>query len=201
MSSHYEKLDGIERCIDDEIPFETPDNWEWCRLNNIVIKSIKRGKSPKYAEHSHSLVFAQKCNTKKGTIDLSLSKYLDESTLVKYPTDEYLIAEDIIVNSTGHGTLGRIGIFNDSDRINDFIVVPDSHVTIVRCSNLIYKKYMFYFLKHHQPYIEKMGEGSTNQTELKPAIIENVLVPLPPLSEQYRIVEKIEQLINATNKL
>ena len=59
---------------DDEKPFEIPDNWEWCRLNDIVSKEIKRGKSPKYNDNgSNTLVFAQKCNTKYNGIDISLS--------------------------------------------------------------------------------------------------------------------------------
>lgn len=49
MSSHYEKLNGIERCIDDEIQFDIPDNWCWCRLGSVVEKLTDgTHKTPKY---------------------------------------------------------------------------------------------------------------------------------------------------------
>ena len=194
-NSHYEKLNGIERCIDDEIPFDIPDNWEWCRLYSIAKKDIKRGKSPKYSECGQNLVFSQKCNTKHGTINLLLAKYLDEVTFTKYPTEEYLTNNDIIINSTGHGTLGRVGFFCGNDRISNAIIVPDSHITIIRCFETVTNKYIFYILKFYQPFLEKLGEGSTNQTELKPATIANLLIPIPPSNEQHKIVEKIEALL------
>ncbi len=179
-------------CIADEVPFNIPDSWEWCRLKNLVSKEIKRGKAPKYADIGNNYVFAQKCNVKSGGIDMSLAKYLSDSVFEKYPPDEYIRDNDIIINSTGNGTLGRIGIFHDSDRIGEGEIVPDSHVTIVRTMSKQIVLYIYYVLKYLQPSFEKQGEGSTNQTELKPAVVANQLFPLPPVNEQYRIVEKIK---------
>ena len=190
-NSHYEKLDGTERCIDDEIPFEIPESWEWCRLSDLTIKEIKRGKSPIYSEHGKAYVFAQKCNVKTGGIDMTLAKFLSDKAYVKYPSEEYLLDNDIIINSTGNGTLGRIGIFHDADRIGNGVIVPDSHVTVLRKTPLVSTMYIYYVMKYYQPYLEKQGEGSTNQTELKPAVISNLLFPLPPYNEQVNIVERI----------
>ena len=154
----YEKVGKNEPvCIADEVPFEIPDSWEWARLKNLVIKEIKRGKSPKYASDGSVYVFAQKCNVKLGEIDISLAKFLDMRIFEKYPVEEYMVDEDIIINSTGNGTLGRIGMFRDSDRINDSIIVPDSHVTIIRACNQLKKDYLFYVLKYYQPFLEKLG--------------------------------------------
>lgn len=192
----YEKIGNKEPvCIADEIPFDIPESWEWVRLNLLAIKEIKRGKSPKYAENSDIQVFAQKCNVKTGGINMSLAKKLDPKVFEKYPTDEYIQDNDIIINSTGNGTLGRIGIFSDSDRINDNIIVPDSHVTIVRCTKSICDNYLYYVLKYYQPYLEKLGEGSTNQTELKPITISELFIPIPPLNEQKIIVQKINSVL------
>ncbi len=81
-NSYYEKFaDGTIKCIDEEIPFEIPDTWEWTRLKNCCSKEIKRGKSPKYVEKSKTLVFAQKCNTKYNGIDIKLALCLDENML------------------------------------------------------------------------------------------------------------------------
>ena len=191
----------LPEITEEEIPFEIPDTWKWVRLGEIVTKDIKRGKSPKYAIKSNVLVFAQKCNTKKGYIDLTLAKYLDENILYKYPEEEFMQDSDIIINSTGKGTLGRIGLYRSSDNEKSLAIVPDSHVTIIRNTPKNNIKYIFYILKYYQAYLEKLGSGSTNQTELKPKTIIDMVFPLPPLDEQKRIVEKIEELLHLVEKL
>jgi len=196
----YEKVgENDPVCIADEVPFEIPESWEWARLDSVVIKEIKRGKSPKYADKSNVTVFAQKCNVKVGGIDLRLAKKLDASVFAKYPVEEYMIDGDIVVNSTGNGTLGRIGIFRDTDRINNDVIVPDSHVTVIRSSQEIAVDYILCVLEYYQPELEKQGEGSTNQTELKPAVLANLFIPLPPLDEQKRIVNSLTMLKKRVN--
>lgn len=120
------------RCIDKEIPFKVPDTWKWTRVENCCIKEIRRGKSPRYVDKSGVLVFAQKCNTKYNGIDIRLSRYLDESTLSRYPADEYMQDGDVVINSTGTGTLGRVGFYRSSDNRTGLSIVPDSHVTVIR---------------------------------------------------------------------
>lgn len=143
-NSYYEKIGDEIRCIDEELPFEIPDRWEWVRLENCCCKEIRRGKSPKYIEQSETLVFAQKCNTKYNGIDIGLAFYLDESTLNKYPEDEYMRDGDIVINSTGTGTLGRVGFYRATDNHNSIPIVPDSHVTVIRstCSSLSKLKFI-----------------------------------------------------------
>ena len=191
-NSYYEKNGDDTYCIDEEISFELPDNWSWCRLQACCIKEIKRGKSPKYADNSNTLVFAQKCNTKNDGINLELSLYLDESALLKYSEVEFLQDLDIIINSTGTGTLGRVGIYSIADNIRELPIVPDSHVTVIRTYGYIHSEYMYYYLKSIQTEPEKMGEGSTNQKELKPATLKELLVPIPSIEEQKRIVECVK---------
>ena len=196
----YEIIDGKERCIADEVPFEIPDSWCWCRLSDLAIKEIRRGKSPVYADIGSVLVFAQKCNVKTGGINISLAKYLVDSAISKYPQEEYMQGGDIIVNSTGTGTLGRIGMYSNEDNHDNMPLVPDSHVTIVRvCSDI--SQYIYYILKWYQPYLEECGEGSTKQKELKPGRIKELFIPVPPLSEQKRIIETIESIYNYCDKL
>ena len=192
----YEKVGKNDPvCIADEVPFEIPESWEWVKLKDIVIKEVKRGKSPTYANSGNVLVFAQKCNTKAGSIDLSLAKHLDLKVFTKYPDEEYMQDNDIVVNSTGNGTLGRIGAFRGSDRIDDCIIVPDSHVTTVRVNAALISDYIYYALTYYQPYLEKNCSGSTNQTELKPAVIANLFIPVPPYAEQRRIVQKLSDVL------
>ena len=186
-NSYYEKIDDEVHCIDEELPFEIPKTWEWARLQNCCTKEIRRGKSPKYTEQSNTLVFAQKCNTKYAGIDTGLALYLDESTLSKYSDDEYMQDGDIVVNSTGTGTLGRIGFYRNYDNDVMLPIVPDSHVTVIRACSSIQKFYLYIFMKANQYKLEKQGEGSTNQKELKPLTLKNMLVPIPPYFEQERI--------------
>ena len=193
----YEKVGKNEPvCIADDVPFEIPDSWEWVRLKNLVKKEIKRGKSPKYTVSSTIQVFAQKCNVKAGGIDMTLAKYLDDTVFPKYPEEECMRDSDIVINSTGNGTLGRIGMFHDSDRINENIIVPDSHVTVIRASEFLSADYIFYVLNYYQPYLEKSCSGSTNQTELKPAVISELFIPVPPVNEQTRIITKLIEALN-----
>ncbi|MBD5101213.1 MAG: restriction endonuclease [Subdoligranulum sp.] len=189
------KKKPLPEITEDEVPFEIPESWVWVKLNDIVIKNIKRGKSPTYASNGNVFVFAQKCNTKEGKINISLAQFLDESQLTKYAEDEFMKDSDIIVNSTGNGTLGRIGIFYNTDNPSGNLIVPDSHVTVIRLTKSISAKYVYYVLMCNRPYLERMGSGSTNQTELKPDILKKLMVALPPVDEQKRIVAKIEELL------
>lgn len=184
----------------DKIPYKLPDSWVWCRLNDLVIKEIKRGKSPIYTEKGSTLVFAQKCNVKNGGINLALAKFLDELTANKYPKEEYMQDGDIIINSTGTGTLGRVGIFKKSDNPENVPVVPDSHVTIVRTYRGL-SLYLYYVLKNYQPLLEENGEGSTKQKELKADKIKELLIPLSPIEEQHRIAAQIDKLIPIINTI
>ena len=192
----YEKFDdGTIKNITEEIPFEIPDNWAWTRLENLTTKQIKRGKSPKYINKSNVYVFSQKCNQKDGIISLEQSKFLDEKTLKKYDDTDYIIKSDIVINSTGNGTLGRIGIIKDRN-IYSNKVVTDSHVTLVRVFDEIEADYIFYFLKCNQKYLELKATGSTNQTELSPEVIKKIMVTLPNNIEQQKIKNKIEKIFN-----
>lgn len=190
------KETALPEITDDDTPFDIPDSWRWAYLNDIVAKNIKRGKSPTYTTKSSKvLVFAQKCNVKNGGIDLSLCQLLDESVLGKYPEEEFMVDKDIVINSTGTGTLGRIGIYSLTDNQDGRLLVPDSHVTIVRLVEQVYSPYIYYIICNYQKYLEGKGSGSTKQKELKPEVIKSLLIPIPPFEEQRRIAEKLDQVL------
>ena len=179
---------------EEEIPFEVPESWCWCHLGEVC-NEIKRGKSPKYVDRSDYLAFAQKCNVKTGGIDLSLALYLDEKSIDRYSEEDNLIQGDVVINSTGGGTMGRVGYYETKVPEGIKGVYPDSHVTVIRSVGNINQRYLYYILKHNQPVLEDCGTGSTNQTELKPAVLANFVIPLPPLEEQEEIVKKVEELL------
>ena len=147
------------------------------------------------------MVFAQKCNTKSGEIKLSLAQFLDEETLKKYTEDDFTQNNDIIINSTGTGTLGRVGIYTNKDNPSNLPIVPDSHITTVRVFGELNAKMVFLWLKFNQAYLEDQGEGSTNQKELRPNTLAEMLIPIPPLAEQLRIESSYNSIIYLMNYL
>ena len=198
------KKDLIETPItEDEIPFEIPESWEWCRLMDICI-FLSRGKSPSYSDIPNEYpVFAQKCNLKEGGISLEQARFLNPETVSKWQEEYHLRTDDVLVNSTGTGTVCRTRLFHESYLDNYLFTVPDSHVSVVRTSKCICSAFIFRLFnsKFYQDYWEDRLAGSTNQKELYISVLQNTIIPLPPLTEQHRIVEKLEQLLGEIDKL
>ena len=196
MDNHfYEKIgDNEPVCIDDEIPFDIPDSWAWVRLDSVC-KYIQRGKSPKYSEIKKFPVVAQKCNQWSG-FSLEKAKFIDPKTVDSYNEERILQNKDIMWNSTGLGTLGRVGLYDES--VNKYgWAVADSHVTIIRpFAEYILQEFIYLFLASPtvQLVIESKAGGSTKQKELNLSTIKNYLIPLAPYNEQKNIIEKVHNL-------
>ena len=180
-----------------------PENWCACKLVDIC-SFLSRGKSPKYSEDDKTYpVFAQKCNLKDGGISLEQARFLDPSTINKWNKVYKLQTGDILVNSTGTGTVGRTRLFNANCLGNYPFVVPDSHVSVVRVVKSICPQYVYAYISSDsiQQYMEENLAGSTNQKELYIGVLENMHIFLPPLAEQYRIVAKIEKLFSSLDNI
>ena len=194
-NSHYEKLDGVERCIDEELPFEIPNSWIWVRLINAC-EYIQRGKSPKYSPIRKYPVVAQKCNQWSG-FSIEKAQFIDPESIGSYGQERILQNNDLMWNSTGLGTLGRIAVYKSE--LNPYeLAVADSHVTVIRhLKGFISPQFLYYYFSNPtvQCVIEEQADGTTKQKELSTATVKSYLVPLPPYTEQLRIVQKIEQLL------
>lgn len=187
------KLDTISEA---EIPFEIPESWEWVRLNDIS-EYIQRGKSPKYSDVTKIPVIAQKCVQWSG-VSLDLAKFIVPETLDKYAEERYLVHGDLLWNSTGRGSCGRIGVFEDEIRNGYDVVVADSHVTVIRSfKKFVDYEFVFLWLKSPevQSVIESKATGTTNQIELSTSTIKEQIISLPPISEQQRIVKKVKSIM------
>ena len=180
-----------------------PNGWCLCELRDLCT-FLSRGKSPKYSDVPNQYpVFAQKCNLKDGGISLNQARFLDESTLPKWPNKYKLKDQDILVNSTGTGTVGRTRLFLNK-YLKDFpFVLPDSHVSVVRTFDEIDSKFIYYNLisREGQTYFNDNLSGSTNQKELYIETIGNKLIFLPPKKEQEWIVARIEELYHCIDKI
>jgi len=182
-------------CDNAHCPYDIPGNWYWSRLIDLC-SFLSRGKSPTYSEERKYPVFAQKCNLYGGGISLDQARFLDPNTLSKWPEEYKLRDGDVLVNSTGTGTVGRTRLFHSECLGNYPFVVPDSHVSVVRTVESIDSDYIYSIVssKYGQEYLEDNLAGSTNQKELYIGVLENMLIPLPPYDEQRRIANKIEEL-------
>lgn len=179
--------------VEEEQPYQVPENWIWTRLENIS-EYIQRGKSPKYVEESSVKVISQKCVQWSG-FDLSKARFINEETLFSYKEERLLRKHDLLWNSTGTGTIGRVGKINQELQET---VVADSHVTVIRANDRL-KESTFLYRWLSSPFVQNRindnSSGSTNQIELSLSAVKKQLVPLPPLNEQKRIAEKVERLL------
>ena len=181
-------------CIEDEIPFEIPEGWEWVRLESVTTY-VQRGKSPKYSTTEKYPVIAQKCNQWSG-FSVEKARFIDPATVSKYADERILKDGDLLWNSTGLGTLGRMAIYDSANNKYGW-AVADSHVTVIRTREdwLDYRFAFAYFAGPSvQSAIEGQASGSTKQKELAQETVKNYLIPLPPLAEQRRIVNEVNQL-------
>ena len=202
MSSYYEKMlaTGEVKCIDEEVPFEIPSSWSWARLLNVSIY-IQRGKSPKYSPIKKYPVIAQKCNQWAG-FSIDKAQFIEPESLSKYAIERILQDEDLMWNSTGLGTLGRMAVYYA--KLNPYeLAVADSHVTVIRLFKPFMSPLFFYFYFANptvQSVIEDKSDGSTKQKELSTTTVCNYLVPIPPRNEQTRIISKVTSLLPVIEK-
>jgi type I restriction enzyme S subunit len=182
--------------VDEDAEFGIPSAWRWTRLGTLT-SYIQRGKSPIYATSNGSLVVSQKCVQWRG-LDLTVAKQVTLESLADYEEARFLCDGDLLWNSTGTGTIGRvIRLVGPPTKL-----VCDSHVTVVRCLE-VDPEYIRTWLRSDYVYalIEDRAAGSTNQVELTAQMAINQVVPLPPLAEQHRIVAKVDALMALCDRL
>ena len=199
-NKYWEKSEDEAVCIDEEIPFEIPSNWAWVRLDDIC-SFIHRGKSPKYSPIKKYPVVAQKCNQWVG-FSIEKAKFIEPQSITSYNSEYFLQDRDLMWNSTGLGTLGRMAIYYTL--LNPYeLAVADSHVTVIRpYKTYIVSEYLYYYFASNtvQSVIEDKSDGSTKQKELATKTVKSYLVPLPPFAEQLRIVQKIKSVTSIMSK-
>ena len=170
------------------------DDWLRAGLSEICTM-IKRGQAPSYTEQRSVTVLNQKC-VRNGRIQFEFARQTDSNTK---PINEwaYLRAEDTLVNSTGVGTLGRVAFVGPQDEP----LTVDSHLTIVRPDeNKIQPSFLGLSLHFREADIEGLAAGSSGQTELSREALGNLIITIPPIPEQKRIVEIITSMDKVTNQ-
>ena len=182
---HYEKVGSQVKDITDDLPFEIPDSWVWCRLNDIA--SISAGGTP---ERHNPRFWAN------GTIPwlkisdiTSANKYIKQAS--EYITEEGLKNSSAKILPKGtllytiFATIGEVGIL-------DFDASCNQAIAGVQLFNTAIRDYLYYYLINLQAFMMSISKGCA-QFNINQKILKAVFVPLPPLAEQVRIVAKIEK--------
>ena len=190
-NSHYEKFlaTGEAKCIDEEIPFEIPDGWEWCRMGSIgdwgAGATPAKG-NPNY--YGGSILWLRTGELNNGIVYDSEIKVTDKA-LQECSLRMNRIG-DILIAMYG-ATIGKVAIVGKELTTNQ---------ACCACTPFgIYNYFLFFFLMGSQIDFIKKGEGGAQPNISREKLISH-LMPIPPLAEQHRIVEKIQFLLPLIGK-
>ena len=193
---HYEKFqDGSMKCIEDEIPFDVPEGWEWCRLLPLTIK-IGAGSTPTGGAAVYStsgIKFIRSQNVYDDGLILTDVAYISEEINQK-KSGSIVKPKDILLNITG-GSIGRCALVPD-----DFdIANVNQHVIIIRLVNPELRKYLHDVIT--SPYIQEQilsRQVGSGRGGLSAETLSTFLIPLPPMNEQVSIIKKLQDCISYT---
>ena len=177
MNSYYEKFlaSGEVKCIDDEIPFEIPQGWEWCRISDVCMMQAGKNITADKIFSEQSEVYPYRCVGGNG-----LRGYVAE------------------FNTEGnHAIVGRQGALCGCLNIETGNFYATEHAVVVSSFGNIHYKFMYWFLMALN--LNQLATA-TAQPGLSVAKVMDSYFPLPPLSEQQRITAKIEELIPIVEK-
>ena len=177
---------------EDEIPFDIPESWRWCRLADVIDVRDGTHDSPKYVPAGIPLVTSK--NLVNGVIDYSNVKYITQEDADKINTRSMVNDDDILF-----AMIGSIG--------NPVLVKKDREFCIKnmalfkRFANTdISMRYVYWFLFYAQYKLKKEASGGV-QSFISLSRFREYLMPLPPLDEQNRIVAKLEEILPLCERL
>ena len=178
---------------EEDIPFDIPENWCWCRLIDVLKDKPSNGISPKEVKYETKIRSLSLSATTSGVFDSNAFKYveLDNNTASKY----WLKKNDLLIQrSNSRELVGTSCIYYGDDNL---FIYPDLMMRMQVQQN-IKLAYIDYVLKspHVRNYFSKNASGtSDSMPKINQTIVCNTLIPLPPLPEQKRIVAAIEKFM------
>ena len=192
----YEIIDGKERCLADEVPFEIPDSWCWCRLSNVSI--IQEGAGIRtYQYRTSGTQILTVTNILEGSVDMKkATKYIaTEEYLDKYQHLTLNIGD--IVSSCSGASWGKTAIWD----YGDTVMLNTSTLRLRFFNDTAYNMYLYWLTKTPLFKNQLIAQLSGMQPNFGYSHYSKVLIPLPPLAEQHRIVAKIEEIMPMIERL
>ena len=199
-NSHYEKLDGVERCIDDELPFEIPESWVWVYLGNISFVTKLAGfEYTKYiapALTTHGIPLFKGKNIQNGKLVEHFEGFIPETVsdeLWRSQLSKRCLLTPYV------GSIGNVAVFPGTYKAH-----LGSNVGKIEpySDNGVLIEYILYFLRSATGYEQLTKyKKATAQESISIEAIRNALIPIPPLKEQERIVNAIDTALSIVQKL
>ena len=194
MSSYYEKMlaTGEVKCIDEEVPFEIPKGWEWCRLRDVIYP-------PKYGTSSKSLSNGDVPVLRMGNIQDGEVVY-DKLVFSNNVEDnrKYLLQDgDLLFNRTNSAELvGKTAIFKGNRH-----VIYAGYLILLRPikTNSEYLNYIF-SSPYVRSYCKEVKTIGVQQCNINAEKVSQLLVPIAPFEEQMRIADKIKEVLPSVDK-
>ncbi len=192
------KFQNIQQWGYDKIALSFPYSFEKYKAYSFLshpswIEEIHRGKSPEYCKQKGAVILNQKCN-RKNEIDLRYAKNVSKTWLDKIPSNLLTKKNDIIVNSTGEGTLGRASLIDSDEHAG---LAYDSHMLLLRLNLTEVDPLLFVYLFNStfgQKQVDMYKSAqATKQTELGIENTKKIRFPLPDLAIQKSISNLIEK--------
>jgi type I restriction enzyme S subunit len=177
--------------MSDSLSIDLPGTWAWSSLKFSTIY-LNRGTAPEYTESGSVRAISQAANQASG-LDWARTRFHD------YNGDPrrlkgFLLPNDVLINSTGNGTLGRVGFFTTGP--DETPCMADGHITIMRADRqTVESRYMYYWLSSRLFYnyiYSALIVGATNQIELNRERLAGAPIALPPVDEQRRIADFLD---------
>ena len=184
-NSHYEKRGAEEVCIDDEIPFEIPENWCWARMGSYLDVRDGTHDTPKYVLEGIPLVTSKNlCN---GKIDFSTAKFISREDHLAISLRSKVDAGDIMYAMIG--SIGNPVLYNGNAEFS-----IKNMALFKKIANGLDMEYVYWFLYLSQDTMKKFASGGV-QSFVSLGYLRNYWIPVPPIQEQHRIVTAIKQIL------
>ncbi|GHU56509.1 hypothetical protein FACS189411_07310 [Bacteroidia bacterium] len=198
--SHYEKfVDGTVKCIEDEIPFEIPENWEWCRLGNIAFyKKGPFGSSITKSMFIPKSDVAIKVYEQKNAIykDALIGNYYISPERFNELKGFEVFPHDIIVSCAG--TIGESYIMPSNIRKG---IINQALMRIKLYDNRMIDFYLMYFDFVLKNEAIKKGNGTAMKNIPSFDVLKQFLMPIPPINEQFRILSFLKTIENLVSSV